>query len=91
MHIKTAYLNAPIAEEIDMKQSEGFEQLDKRGKPLVCLMKKNFYGLKQSEKNWYLTFRNFLVAKIFESSFHDNCLFIKKIKTTSKRSLFVGS
>ena len=41
-------------------------------------MKKSLYGLKQSGRNWYLTFRNFLVAKGFESSVHDNCLFIKK-------------
>ena len=47
MDIKTAYLNALIAEEIYMKQPEGLEQLDNKGKPLVCLMKKNFNGLKQ--------------------------------------------
>ena len=51
MHIKTAYLNAPIAEEIYMKQPEGFEQLDNKGKPLICLMKKSLYGLKQSVRN----------------------------------------
>ena len=73
MDIKTAYLNAPIAEELYKKQQEGFEQLDNTGKPLVCLMKKKFYGLKQSGRNWFLTFRNFLVAKGFEPSVHDNC------------------
>ena len=78
MDIKTAYLNAPIAEENYMKQPEGFEQLDNKGKPLVCLMKKSLYGLKQSGRKCYLTFRNFLVAKGFESSVHDNCLFIRK-------------
>ena len=61
-----------------MKQAERFEQIDNKGKPLVCLMKKNLYGLKQSGRNWYLTFRNFLVAKGFESSVHDNCLLIEK-------------
>ena len=90
MDIKTAYIKAPIAEEIYMKQPEGFEQLDNKEKPLVCLMNKSLYGLKQSGRNWYLTFRNFLVAKGFESSVHDNCLFIKKSETTSGRSLFVG-
>ena len=80
MDIKTAYLIAPIAEKYYMKQSEGFEQLDNKGKPLICLMKKSLYGLKQSGRNWFQTFRNFLVAKGFESSVHDNCLFIKKIE-----------
>ena len=46
MDIKTAYLNAPIAEVIYMKQP-GFEQLDNKGKLIVCLMKKSVYGLKQ--------------------------------------------
>ena len=78
MDIKIAHLNAPIAEEIYMKQPERFEQLDNKRKPRVRLMKKSFYGLKQSGRNWYLTCRNFLVAKGFESSVHDNCLFIKK-------------
>ena len=78
MDIKTAYLNAPIAEEIYMKKPECFEQLDHKRKPLICLKKKSLYGHKQSERNWYQTFRNFLVAKRFESSVHDNCLFIKK-------------
>ena len=78
MDIKTAYLNAPIAEENYKKQPEGFEQLDNQRNPLVCLMKKSLYGFKRSGRNWYLTFRNFLVAKAFESSGHDSCLFIKK-------------
>ena len=33
--IETEYLSAPIAEEIYMKQPEGFVQLDNKGKPLV--------------------------------------------------------
>ena len=78
MDIKTAYLNAPIAEEVYMKQPEGFEQLDNKRKPLVCLLKKSFYALKQSGRNRYFTFRNFLVAEGFESSVHDNCLFINE-------------
>ena len=40
MDIKMAYLNAPIAEEIYMKQTDGFEVLDNKGKPLVCLKRK---------------------------------------------------
>ena len=51
MDIKKAYLNAPIAEEIYMKQPEGFLQLENKRKPLVCLMKKSLYGLKQSRRS----------------------------------------
>ena len=49
-----AYLNAPIAEEIYMKQPEGFEQLDNKGKPLVCLMKKVLTVLSSQEGNGIL-------------------------------------
>ena len=90
MHIKTAYLNAPIAEEIYMKQPEGFEQLDNREKPLICLMKKSLYGLKRSGRNWYQTFRNFLEAKGFESSVHDNCLLIMKSERQLKAQFVCG-
>ena len=61
-----------------MKQPEGFEQLYNKGEPLVCLMKKSLHGLRQSGRNWNLIYRNFLVAKGFESSVIDNCLFIEK-------------
>ena len=89
MDIKTAYLNAPIAEKIYMKQLEGFEQLDHKGKPLICLMKKSLYDLKQSGRNWYQTFRNFLAAKGFESSVHDSCSFIKKSERQLQGAVFL--
>ena len=89
MDIKTTYLNSPIAEEIYMKQPKGFEQLDNKGKPLICLMKKSLYGLKQSGRNWYQTFRNFLVAKGIESSVHNNCLFIKKSERQLQGAVFL--
>ena len=34
--IKTAYLNAPIEEDVVIEQPEGFEILDENGKPFVC-------------------------------------------------------
>ena len=72
-----------------MKPAEGFEQLDSKGKPLICLMKKSLYGLKQSGRNWYLTFRNFLAAKSFETLVHDNCLFIKKSERQLQGAVFL--
>ena len=56
MDIKTAYLNADIDEEIFMQEPEGFEKKNsEEGSPLVCNLGKSLYGLKQSERNWYLT------------------------------------
>ena len=78
MDIKTAYLSAPIEEDVVIKQPEGFEILDEKGKPFVCNLKKSLYGLKQSGINWFLTLKAFLITLRFVNSFHDDCLFIKK-------------
>ena len=78
MDIKTAYLNAPIEEDVVIKQPEGFELLDEDGKPFVCKLKKSLYGLKQYGRNWFLTLKAFLITLRFVNSFHDECLFIKK-------------
>ena len=48
MDIKTAYLNAPIEEDVVLKQPKGLELLDENGKPFVCKLKESLYGLKQS-------------------------------------------
>ena len=46
--VSTAYLNAPIEEEIYVEPPPGFEEPDKK----VWLLKKSLYGAKQSAKNW---------------------------------------
>ena len=78
LDIKTAYLNAPIEEDVVIKQPEGFEIFDENGKPFVCKLKKRLYGFKQSGRNWFLTLKAFLITLRFVNSFHDECLFIKK-------------
>ena len=78
MDIKTAYLNAPIQEDVVIKQPEGFELLDENGRQFVCKLKKSLYGLKQSGRNWFLTLKAFLITLRFVNSFHDECLFTKK-------------
>ena len=59
MDIKTAYLNAKLDEDQPLKQPEGFEKFDQEGKPLVCLLTKSLYGLKQSGKNWHRTLKGY--------------------------------
>lgn len=46
--VSTAYLNAPIEEEIYVEPPPGFEEPDCR----IWLLKKSLYGAKQSAKNW---------------------------------------
>ena len=80
LDIKTAYLNAKLDKEILMKQPEGFEKFDEEGKPLVCLLKKSLYGLKQSGRNWHRTLKSYLEELGFENSVFDECLFVRRIE-----------
>ena len=48
MDVVTAFLNAPLEEEIFMKQAPGFEEKGKE--QLVCKLNKSLYGLKQSSR-----------------------------------------
>jgi hypothetical protein len=51
LNVVTAFLKADIAEEIYMKQLEGFRHYDINGEERVCLLKKSLYGLKQTPRN----------------------------------------
>jgi hypothetical protein len=75
--IATAFLNAPIEEEIYMEQPEGFIKLGSNGEKLVCRMKRSLYGLKQSPRNWNKTLGEFLLNCGFQQSKTDPCLYFK--------------
>ena len=45
LDVETAFLNAPVEEEIYMHQPEGFERTAPDGSILVCRLKKSLYGL----------------------------------------------
>ena len=61
-----------------MQQPEGFGKFDKQGSSLICKLKKSLFGLKQSDRNWYLTIKNFLSQLNFTPAIQDECFFIKK-------------
>ncbi|KAH9686815.1 hypothetical protein KPL70_014523 [Citrus sinensis] len=50
MDIKTTFLHGELQEEIVMEQPEGYVVSGKEDH--VCLLKKSFYGLKQSPRQW---------------------------------------
>lgn len=46
----------------------------------MCLLKKSLYGLKQSPRQWYLRFDDFMVKNGFERSAFDNYVYHRKVK-----------
>lgn len=80
MDVKTAYLHAPIDEEIYLEQPEGFEVTLKTNEKLVCKLKKSLYGLKQSGRNWYKQLNDHLERNNFKKNQSDNCVYRKQTK-----------
>ena len=52
LDVDTAFLYAPVQEEIYMEQPEGYGGNSGDGTEQVCLLLKSLYGLKQSPRNW---------------------------------------
>ncbi|KAI7958482.1 hypothetical protein MJO29_006699 [Puccinia striiformis f. sp. tritici] len=75
--VKSAFLFAPLDEEIYIKTPEG----SKRTAPFLKL-KKSLYGLKQAPMNWYKTLISWFSDINFKQSDADPCLFIHSEKTS---------
>ncbi|KAH9736371.1 hypothetical protein KPL71_018077 [Citrus sinensis] len=73
MDVKTAFLHGNLEEQILMAQPEGFECKDKED--YVCLLHKSLYGLKQSPRQWYRRFDDFMVSKGYHRSRYDSCVY----------------
>jgi transposase InsO family protein len=97
MDVPSAFLNAPITEELYMEMPEGY-----REEGMVFKLHKALYGLKQAPRNWYLLVSAFLQLKDkadeeqvqramntlneilhmgFTASVSDPCLFFRKTAT----------
>jgi len=76
MDVVTAFLNGELAEEIYIKQPEGYVELGKED--IICKLKKSIYGLKQSPRCWNRAFREVMKSPNFQQSHADPCIFIKR-------------
>jgi len=74
MDVKTAFLHGDLEVTIYMEQPEGFVE----DKSRVCLLKKSLYGLKQSPRQWYRRFDEFLLKTGFVRSGYDSCVYMLK-------------
>ena len=80
MDVKSAYLNAPIDQEIYVQQPKGFVVKDVKGDECVWRLKKSLYGLKQSGRNWNECVHNTFVDLGFVRSDADPCLYVKQVE-----------
>jgi hypothetical protein len=71
--IKTAFLNAPLEEELYMQQPPGFKQGVK-----VCRLLKSVYGLKQAPRAWHDLLKSELAILGFKQAASDPALFIRE-------------
>ncbi|WVZ03280.1 hypothetical protein V8G54_024086 [Vigna mungo] len=70
LDVRTAFLHGDLEETIYMKQLEGFAVDDR-----VCLLQKSLYGLKQSPRQWYRKFDDFLIKLNFKRCNYDDCVY----------------
>ena len=75
LDVKTVFLHSELEEEIARSQPEGFSEFGKGD--MVCLLKKSLYGLKQSPRQWYKRFDEFMFKSGFKRSEYDSCVYYK--------------
>lgn len=73
MDVDTAFLNGEVKSEVYVRAPKGYETGVRR----VCILQKALYGLRESPRQWYETFNDFLVKMKFVRSNYDHCLYEK--------------
>jgi transposase InsO family protein len=87
LDVPTAFLNAPVDEDVYMEVPEGYRD----GKEhLVCKLRKALYGLKQAPRMWYLLVSRFITEDLgFRACVSDPCLFHRRSATGRLMLLFL--
>nr|GEY07578.1 retrotransposon protein, putative, Ty1-copia subclass [Tanacetum cinerariifolium] len=86
LDVKTTFLHGNLEEMIYMRQPPGYEQGNK-----VCLLKKSLYGLKQSPRQWYRRFDEYILSNGFKRNSYDNCVYHKSYALGPPRLCLKGS
>ena len=77
MDVKTAFLHGDLEEEIYITQPDGFKVAGKED--WVCKLNKSLYGLKQSPRQWYKRFDQFMIGQNYTRSNFDHCVYFRKL------------
>jgi len=72
--VKSAFLNAPLHEDIYMEKPEYYQDNDNS---TVLKLNKTLYGLKQAPREWYTLLGNKLSALGYTKTLSDPCFFFK--------------
>ena len=72
----TAFLNAKVEEDVNVKMAPGYEKFSNNGVPTVMRLLKSLYGLRQSPRYWYGTVDKHVVEIGFKSLKSDLCVYI---------------
>ena len=81
MDVKTAFLHGDLEEEIYITQPDGFKVAGKED--WVCKLNKSLYGLKQSPRQWYKRFDQFMIGQNYTRSNFDHCVYFRKLQDGS--------
>nr|GEZ51795.1 hypothetical protein [Tanacetum cinerariifolium] len=76
MHVKTAFLNGNLREEVYVTQLDGF--VDQDNPNYVYKLKRALYGLKQAPRVWYDMLSSFLLSQDFSKGSVDPTIFIRR-------------
>ncbi|KAK7582221.1 hypothetical protein V9T40_013666 [Parthenolecanium corni] len=71
MDVKSAFLNSDIRSEVYLEPPDGVAVSQDK----VYLLHKSLYGLKESPRNWYDLFNDFMVSLNFIRGKSDGCLY----------------
>eukprot|EP00899_Mesostigma_viride_P020074 jgi/Mesvir1/28068/Mv26200-RA.1 len=86
LDVRTAFLYAPLSEDVYVRPPAGFEQRDAAGDVLVWKLQRSLYGIKQAPRNWHKTFSAYLLSDGAVQSPTDSCLYVYP---TSRTFVFV--
>ena len=78
LDVKTAFLHRILDECILMQQLVGFKVKGKEN--FVSILKRPFYGLKLSPRQWYKRFDEFIVSHRCTRSPYDSCVYHSKVE-----------
>ncbi len=85
MDVETAFLNGYVKSEVFVKQPPGYDD----GTDKVCKLEKALYGLRESPRDWYECFDDFMKELRFQKSESDYCLYILHEKKLNNLSYII--